>query len=220
MCVSPIQTIFIMQKTLITMQGAIDRLGTIKASSRKKIEIYAKRCYQVTMSNDTIKWWNDEKSDKDVARAITRPFYDLIHSCSIPTGLITENAFMGRMNDPKYICTKDHIFRPQFVCRYILDNHKMFKDFAVFREWVIMCCSTTLVTKEENADLRISGTNNRGEDYVLLSSTDNQYNKIDLKLFSHSNHRSWRDRTIQESSNLISPPQKFLDYEVPFLDNL
>ena len=209
-----------MQKTLITMQGAIDRLETIKAPSRKKIEIYAKRCYQVTMSDDTLKWWNDEKSDKDVARAITRPFYDLVHSCSVPTGLITKKTFENRMQDRTYIPTKDHIFRPQFICRYMLDNSSKFKDFSIFREWMIMCCSTTLVTKEENADLRISGTNNRGKDYVLLSSTDKQYSKIDLKLFTHTNHRSWGDRTIQDSSNLISPPQELLEYEVPFLDNL
>jgi len=208
-----------MQETIITLEGALDRLCKIKAPSRKKIEIYAKRCYQVTMGDDTIKWWNDEKSDKDVARAITRPYYDLVHSCSIPTGLITEKAFMNRKNDANYICTKDHIFRPQFICRYMLDNYEKFKDFSVFRQWVIMSCSTTLVTKEENADLRISGTRNKGEDYVLLSSTDQQYSKIDLKLFSHSYHRSWDDRTIVEASNLISPPKELLEYEVPFLDS-
>ena len=209
-----------MQETIITLEGAFDRLPKIKAPSRKKIEVYAKRCYQVTMGDETIKWWNEEKDDKDVARAITRPFYDLVHSCSIPTGLITEKAFMNRKNDPTYICTKDHIFRPQFICRYILDNHEKFKDFSVFRKWVIMSCSTTLVTKEENADLRVSGTRNKGEDYVLLSSTDQQYRKIGLKLFSHSYHRSWDDRTIVEESNLISPPKELLEYEVPFLDSL
>lgn len=209
-----------MQQTTINLEGALDRLKTIKAPSRKKIEIYAKRCYQVTMSDDTLEWWNDEKSDKDVARAITRPFYDLVHSCSVPTGLITKNAFENRLQDRTYIPTKDHIFRPQFICRYMLDNSGKFKDFSIFREWMIMCCSTTLVTKEENADLRISGTNNRGEDYVLLSSTDKQYSKIGLELFSHSYHRSWNDRIIVEASNLISPPEELLEYEVPFLDSL
>ena len=129
------------------------------------------------------------------------------------------HAFEKRLQDRTYIPTKDHIFRPQFVCRYMLDNSKKFKKYSIFREWMIMCCSTTLVTKEENANLRICGTNNRGEDYVLLSSTDKQYSKIGLELFSHSYHRSWNDRTIVEASNLISPPEELLEYEVPFLDS-
>ena len=105
------------------MQGAIDRMNTIKASSSKKIEVYAKRCYIDFMNPEIIRWWNDESEDTNVGRAITRPFYDLVHSCSIPTGLITKSAFKS---DKK---TKDHCFRPQFVYRFMLDNHEQFEDF-------------------------------------------------------------------------------------------
>ena len=82
-----------MKKSIVNKQGAIDRLPKIKNSSSEKIEVYAKRCWIDFMNPNIIDWWNDASGDTNVARAITRPFYDLVHSCSIPTGLITESAF-------------------------------------------------------------------------------------------------------------------------------
>lgn len=200
-----------MSKSIITMQGAIDRMNKIKASSSKKIEVYAKRCYIDFMNPEIISWWNDESKDTNVGRAITRPFYDLVHSCSIPTGLITESAFKSEKK------TKDHCFRPQFVYRFMLDNHEQFEDFSVFREWFVMCCSTILVTPNENDRLSSEGTKNHGGEYVIMSPTDKQYVRANLDLFTHSNERSWAKRSLTPASNVINAPSALLEYEKVFI---
>lgn len=200
-----------MSESIITMQGAIDRMNTIKASSSKKIEVYAKRCYIDFMNPEIIRWWNDESEDTNVGRAITRPFYDLVHSCSIPTGLITESAFNSHKK------TKDHCFRPQFVYRFMLDNHEQFEDFSVFREWFIMCCSTILVTPNENDRLSSEGTKNHGGEYVIMSPTDKQYVRANLDLFTYSNERSWAKRSLTPASNFINAPSTLLEYEKVFI---
>tara|TARA_A200000159_G_C7237933_1_gene303225 strand:- start:214 stop:819 length:606 start_codon:yes stop_codon:yes gene_type:complete len=200
-----------MSKSIITMQGAIDRMNKIKASSSKKIEVYAKRCYIDFMNPEIIRWWNDESEDTNVGRAITRPFYDLVHSCSIPTGLITESAFNSHKK------TKDHCFRPQFVYRFMLDNHEQFEDFSVFREWFVMCCSTILVTPNENDRLSSEGTKNHGGEYVIMSPTDKQYVRANLDLFTYSNERSWAKRNLTPASNVINAPSTLLEYEKVFI---
>ena len=200
-----------MSKSIITMQGAIDRMNTIKASSSKKIKVYAKRCYIDFMNPEIIRWWNDESEDTNVGRAITRPFYDLVHSCSIPTGLITESAFNSHKK------TKDHCFRPQFVYRFMLDNHEQFEDFSVFREWFVMCCSTILVTPNENDRLSSEGTKNHGGEYVIMSPTDKQYVRANLDLFTYSNERSWAKRNLTPASNVINAPSTLLEYEKVFI---
>jgi len=200
-----------MSESIITMQGAIDRMNTIKASSSKKIEVYAKRCYIDFMNPEIIRWWNDESEDTNVGRAITRPFYDLVHSCSIPTGLITESAFNSHKK------TKDHCFRPQFVYRFMLDNHEQFEDFSVFREWFVMCCSTILVTPNENDRLSSEGTKNHGGEYVIMSPTDKQYVRANLDLFTYSNERSWAKRSLTPASNGINAPSTLLEYEKVFI---
>ena len=200
-----------MSESIITMQGAIDRMNTIKASSSEKIEVYAKRCWIDFMNPEIIRWWNDESEDTNVGRAITRPFYDLVHSCSIPTGLITESAFNSHKK------TKDHCFRPQFVYRFMLDKHEQFEDFSVFREWFIMCCSTILVTPNENDRLSSEGTKNHGGEYVIMSPTDKQYVRANLDLFTYSNERSWAKRSLTPASNVINAPSTLLEYEKVFI---
>ena len=134
-----------MKNSIITMEHALDRLTRIKQSSAKKIEIYAQRCYYDFMNTDIIDWWQNNRNDKDIVRAITRPFYDLVHACSVPTGLITKTAFEKLQNNKKFIATKDHCFRPQNVYHYMLDNRESFCEFSTFRKWYVMCCSTILV---------------------------------------------------------------------------
>ena len=200
-----------MKKSIVNKQGAIDRLPTIKNSSSEKIEVYAKRCWIDFMNPYIIDWWNDASGDTNVARAITRPFYDLVHSCSIPTGLITESAFNSHKK------TKDHCFRPQFVYRFMLDNHEQFEDFSVFREWFVMCCSTILVTPNENDRLSSEGTKNHGGEYVIMSPTDKQYVRANLDLFTYSNERSWAKRSLTPASNVINAPSTLLEYEKVFI---
>ena len=46
-----------------------------------------------------------------------------------------------------------------------------------------MCCSTILVTPNENDRLSFEGTKNRGGEYVIMSSTDEQYIRAKLDLY-------------------------------------
>lgn len=206
-----------MTKSIISMQGALDRMSSIKASSIKKIETYALRCYKDFMNPELHKWWENDRNDKDVVRSISRPFYDLVHACSIPTGLITEQAFQKKVNTSNFVLTKDHPFRPQFVNHYMWDNPEKFYEFSVFREWFIMCCSTIFVLGQENDRLSLDGTRNDGESYSIMSSTDQQYVRANLNLYLYSSDRNWKNRTLTLASNIIDAPPELLEYERKFL---
>jgi hypothetical protein len=199
----------------INMQGALDRFENLKPNSKAKIEVYARRCYMDFMNPEVINAWHEKKDDKNWVRAITRPWYDLVHSCSTPTGLITQGAYDLKLK--KGIPTKDHCFRPQFVYRYMLDNHEKFEDYEVFRKWFIMCTSTILVTGKENDNLSLGGTNNRGDEYEIVASTDWQYIFAGLDLYEYSNETRWQNKTLTHVQNLIEAPQDLLDYEKQFI---
>ena len=199
------------------MEHALDRLSKVKPSSAKKIEIYAQRCYHDFMNTAIIDWWQCNRNDKDVVRAITRPFYDLVHSCSIPTGLITKNAFERLQSNKKFIATKDHCFRPQNVYQFMLDNRDSFCEFSTFRKWYVMCCSTILVVGKENDRLSLEGIDNRRGTYVIKVSTDQQYISAGLDLYSYGKGHSWKTRTLIPESNLIVAPQQLLEYERKFM---
>ena len=198
------------------MEHALDRLSQIQPSSAKKIEIYAQRCYHDFMNPAIIEWWRSGRDDKDVVRAITRPFYDLVHSCSIPTGLITKLAFDKHQTDKKFKSTKDHCFRPQNTYQYMLDNRESFCEFSTFRKWYVMCCSTILVVGKQNERLSLDGIDNRGGSYIIKVPTDQQYISAGLDLYSYSNEREWKNRTITPQSNLIVAPSELLEYEKKF----
>jgi len=205
-----------MKNSIITMEHALDRLTRIKPSSAKKIEIYAQRCYYDFMNTDIIDWWQNNRNDKDIVRAITRPFYDLVHACSIPTGLITKTAFEKLQNNKKFIATKDHCFRPQNVYHYMLDNRESFCEFSTFRKWYVMCCSTILVVGKENDRLSLDGIDNRRGSYIIKVPTDQQYIRAGLDLYSYGLQREWKDRTLTPESNLIVAPQELIEYEKKF----
>jgi hypothetical protein len=206
-----------MKNSIITMENALDRLSEIKPSSAKKIEIYAQRCYHDFMNPGIIEWWKSKRNDKDVVRSITRPFYDLVHSCSIPTGLITRTAFEKLQSNKKFVATKDHCFRPQNTYQYMLDNRESFCEFSTFRKWYIMCCSTVLVVGKENDRLSLEGIDNRRGKYIIKVLTDQQYIHAGLDLYSYSTDREWKDRTLTLESNLIAAPKDLLEYEKKFL---
>jgi len=198
------------------MEDALDRLSEIKPSSAKKIEIYAQRCYYDFMNPAIIDWWKTKRNDKDVVRAITRPFYDLVHACSVSTGLITKTAFEKLQSNKKFVATKDHCFRPQNTYQYMLDNRESFCEFSMFRKWYIMCCSTILVVGKENDFLSVEGIDNRCGSYIIKVSTDQQYIHAGFDLYSYSTHRKWKDRTLKLESNLVDAPQELLEYEKKF----
>ena len=199
------------------MEYALDRLSQIKPSSAKKIEIYAQRCYHDFMNPAIISWWQDNRNDKDIVRSITRPFYDLVHSCYIPTGLITKTAFEKKQKNKKFILTKDHCFRPQNVYHFMLDNHENFCEFSTFRNWFVMCCSTIFVMKNENERLSLEGIDNRRESYIIKVTTDQQYISAGIDLYSYSAEHVWKNKTLKLESNLIVAPQELLEYEKKFV---
>jgi len=205
-----------MQNSIITMEHALDRLSEIKPSSAKKIEIYAERCYDDFMNPSVISRWRNNRNDKDVVRATARPFYDLVHSCSIPTGLITKTAFEKIKENKKYKPTKDHCFRPQNTYHCMLDNYENFCDFSTFRNWFVMCCSTIDVFYKENNRLSLEGIDNRRGKYIVKVTTDQQYISAGIDLYSYSTERAWKDRTLKLESNLIVAPQLLLEYEKKF----
>ena len=198
------------------MEHALDRLSEIKPSSAKKIEIYAQRCYHDFMNPAIIDWWETKRNDKDIVRAITRPFYDLVHACSISTGLITKTAFEKLQSNKKFIPTKDHCFRPQNTYQYMLDNRESFCELSTFSKCYIMCCSTILVIGKDNDRLFLEGIDNRRGSYIIKVPTDQQYIRAGLDLYSYSAHREWKDRTLELESNLIVAPQELLEYEKKF----
>lgn len=199
----------------IDMHGAFERYENLKPASKAKIEVYAKRCYLDFMNPEVAKNWEANRGNKDWERAITRPWYDLVHSCSIPTGLITQGAYDLKLR--KGIPTKDHCFRPQFVYRFMLDNREQFENYETFRAWFVMCCSTILVTGKENDNLSLGGTNNRGDSYEIVASTDQQYKFSDLDLFAYSGETRWNKKTLTPADNLIGAPQELLEYEKRFI---
>ena len=201
-----------MTDTTISMDSAIKRYETMKSSSKEKIEVYGEAAWIEVTTPQKIDFWNNAKGTKFGERPATRLFYDLAHSCSIETGLITKSAFLNRRTKGgKY--TKDHVYRPQFICRFMLDNHEKFQHFDDFFPWWLMCCSTVIVTPKENDELSIEGTDNRKGKFILKSRTDEQYSKMGLDLYSYSKESRWVNKTIEPVSNMIIVPQELQDYE-------
>lgn len=194
-----------------------DRFSRIRSSSKEKIEVYSKRCF-LDFQNDLIyQMWLDNKNNKNWVRSITRPWYDLIHSCSVSSGLITKEAFTLRQNK-KITPTKDHCYRPQFVYRFLLDNREDFLNEKLFREYFILCCTTVLVTGSQNDYLSIHGTDNRKSDQglAILVATDIQYKNANINLYQLSDHNNWSRKTITLCDNILVTPKPLLEYEQLF----
>ena len=192
------------------------RFEKIRGTSQEKILVYAKRCY-LDFQNDTIyDYWVNKKHDKNWVRSITRPWYDLIHSCSVPSGLISEDAFNLRINK-KTSPTKDHCYRPQFVYRFMLDNREEFLNEEYFTSYFIMCCTTILVTGKQNDLLSFKGTDNRHEELKILIPTNNQYSSCGIPLFNLSSDSSWNKKTITPANNIIPTPSALLEYEHQYI---
>ena len=203
-----------MTDTTISMDSAIKRYEVMKSDVKKRINEYGLKAHIEVTGRRNIDYWNKKINE----RASTRGFYESAHSCSIATGLITESAYESLVDGGT--CTKDHVYRPQFVCRFMLDNHEKFQHFDDFLPWWLMCCSTVMVTKKQNKELSIEGTNNNEDKFILKSRTDEQYSKMGLDLYSHSKESRWVNRTIEPVSNVIIVPQELLDYEKQYMENV
>jgi hypothetical protein len=198
------------------LSAARDRFNTMNDTTRAKILVYAKRLHRDFCNDEVYRDWVENRNDKNWVRSITRPFYDLVHSCNVPTGLITESAFQRRVE--KLSTTNDHCYRPQFVYMFMMDNRQKFLDLDVFTDWVILCCSTITVTDTDNRKLSVQGTDNRHSDYKILSPTNKQYQHAEIDLFRYSDDHFWKNKSITQVSNLIDTPQELLEYEQLFMD--
>jgi len=79
-----------------------------------------------------------------------------------------------------------------------------------------MCCSTIFVVGKENDRLSLNGIDNRRGSYIIKVSTDQQYIRAGLDLYSYGAQREWKDRTLTPESNLIVAPQELIEYEKKF----
>ena len=194
-----------MLQSTISMKSALATAAKSTASQQERLYWSAWHLHEYYILKDK-KSWVEHRQNKHCVRNTTRPFYDLAHGLSTSTGLITRTAFEKCQKGNGYTPTKDHCYRPQTVAQFMLDNREMFQDFAVFLEWFTMLTSTILVDAKENNKLSLNGIDNRGSEYIIKVTTDQQYVKAGLDLFAYSNDRSWKKRTITPASNLIEVP--------------
>jgi hypothetical protein len=203
-----------MSKSTISMKSASATSAKSTARQQRRVRVAAHVLHVAFIQSDEINaLWTENRHDRDYVRCMTRPFYDAAHGLSTSTGLITRTAFEKCQKGNGYTPTKDHCYRPQTVAQFMLDNREMFQDFAVFLEWFTMLTSTILVDAKENNKLSLNGIDNRGSEYIIKVTTDQQYVKAGLDLFAYSDDRSWKKRTITPASNLIEVPGNLLDWE-------
>jgi len=203
-----------MLQSTISLQSALATAAKSTAEQQIMVRWAARVLYAALLQNDVINaLWTEHRQNKHCVRYMTRLFYVLAHGLSTSTGLITRTAFEKCQKGNGYTPTKDHCYRPQTVAQFMLDNREMFQDFAVFLEWFTMLTSTILVDAKENNKLSLNGIDNRGSEYIIKVTTDQQYVKAGLDLFAYSNDRSWKKRTITPASNLIEVPDILLEWE-------
>lgn len=186
-------------------------------SNKSRLEVYCYRTYLDFKNKEVLEMWNNNRNDTNVVRSITRPFYDLVHSLSVPSGLITERAVEKKRKDPKWVLCRDHCYSPQFIYQMLMDNHQLYvndydKYFNIFRK----ACTTIDILSEENRSLSLL-TSNRNGKYKVYVPTDKKYQYLDIKLVERNYGRMWYNLPTKSASNYIETPQELLDYEKKFL---
>ena len=122
--------------------------------------------------------WKNNYDD----RLRSRYFY--IATINIKSGYSTPKA-MSR----DWETTEDHVFTPQFIGRFILDNPEAYlgeDSFETFKKLWIWASTVMTVTKEENTALRGQTTNSDGV-YTLDCSMADKYENIGVTKFYKKN---------------------------------
>jgi hypothetical protein len=186
-------------------------------TDQSRLEIYCYRTFLDFKNNEVLDLWQKNRNNTDVVRSITRPFYDLVHSLSVPSGFITERALEKKRQDPKWILCRDHCYSPQFIYQMLMDNHELYvndyeKYFRIFKT----ACTTIDILSEQNKSLSLL-TSNRGGKYKVYVPTDKKYQYLDIKLVKRNYGRMWYKIPADSVSNYINTPKELLEYETKFL---
>lgn len=187
----------------------------MRPTTEYRIETYCLIAYNAMRSN--LYLWKSKPNDKDVLRGVTRPYYDLVHSLSIPSGYITVNALQEKQNDSQWILCKDHCYSPQFIGRMIMDHSEIYlEDYEKFRQLFYKSCTTIDITPEENRKLSLLTSNQNGN-YKILVPTDKKYQHLNIQLVKRNYGRNWYHKPTDPVSNYIETPEELLHYEKQFL---
>ncbi len=179
---------------------------------KRNWQIFCEKTYNNMRAN--VHKWN-ESPEWNIALA--RDFYLGVFDSGNPnpTGLISENAYVNKMNKGK--TTHDHCLSPQFVGRMILDNQDTYlNDYEKFKSAFWYSCRTIIVTSKENESLSFL-TQNNDDGYKVLVATNMKYNHLDIKLYEReSGKKEWKyARPI--NNNVLDVPEELLEYEKRFL---
>jgi hypothetical protein len=187
-----------------------------------KIVVYAVSTYNMLVSN--LENWQVNPNCFNMGRSITHSSYDSVHSNSIFTGYISEEAVKKKREDSKYSLTKEHCFTPQFMIKMVLDNHeKYLADPNKFFELYYECCQTREVTNEENIKLSQcvkTGKVVNGKKYnnvQILTPLSQRYNYCGIKILKRENGRGWYNKDMIEVDATLKTPEGYDEYESQFL---
>lgn len=191
------------------------KIDVVKSHSR--LEVYCYRTFLDFKNKEVLELWKKNRDNTNVVRSITRPFYDLVHSLSVPSGFITERALEKKRQDPKWILCRDHCYSPQFIYQMIMDNYETYIDdylkyFNIFKT----ACTTIDILSEQNKSLSLLTVNRDGK-YKVYVPTDKKYQHLDIKLVKRNYGRLWYNKLAESVSNYINTPKELLEYEKRFL---
>lgn len=187
----------------------------MKSTTEYRIETYCLIAFNALKAN--LDLWRSRRNDKDVIRGVTRPYYDLVHALSIPSGFITVKALEEKQKDSKWVLCRDHCYSPQFIARMIMDQAEIYLDnYEKFRDIFYKSCTTIDITPEENRQLSLLTSNQKGN-YKIYVPTDKKYQHLGIQLVKRNYGRNWYQKPVNLVSNYIQTPQELLDYEKQFL---
>jgi hypothetical protein len=187
----------------------------MKLTTQYRIDTYCLIAFNSMKAN--LDLWRSRPNDKDVLRGVTRPYYDLVHSLSIPTGYITIKALQEKQKDSNWILCRDHCYSPQFIGRMIMDHADIYlEDYEKFKKLFYISCSTIDITPEENRALSLLTSNQKGN-FKIYVPTDKKYQHLDIQLVKRNYGRNWHQKPADPVSNYLQTPKELLDYEKQFL---
>ena len=193
----------------------MNRIEIIKDESR--LEVYCYRTFLDFENPKVLDFWKKNRNKTDAVRSVTRPFYDLVHSLSVPSGFITERALEKKRNDPTWTLCRDHCYSPQFIYQMLMDNHEVYvNDYEKYFQIFKIACTTIDILSEQNKSLSLL-TSNRNGKYCVYVPTDKKYQYLDIKLVKRNYGRMWYKLPADSVSNYIDTPKELLEYEKNFL---
>lgn len=188
-------------------------------TNETRLEVYCYRTFLDFKNLEVLEFWKNNRNNTNSVRSVTRPFYDLVHSLSIPSGFITERALEKKRKNPSWNPCKDHCYSPQFIYQMLMDNHEVYlhdydKYFKIFK----IACTTIDILPEQNKSLSLL-TSNRNGKYRVYVPTDKKYQYLDIKLVKRNYGKMWYKFPADPVSNYIYTPKELLEYEKQFIVN-